>query len=150
MEKVITQKVTEVTKYKASDGKKFDNEWECTYYEEALTAAVDEQLLSTVKNIDATNPCDSQAGDYSACCYYLQNQKEYEAMVRCWFQDNAYDFYIDKPALNHWEFPLWVYISRHEGYGYDVLRAEDYIKWTKDHIRELENMIAQAGVGETI
>lgn len=153
METKTVQKIITETKFVASDGKEFDNEWDCKYYEQKLTADADEQLLNTVKNIDATNPCDSQAGGYSACCYYLQNQKEYEAMVRYWFQDNADDggeFYIDKPTLDHWEFPLWVYISGCGEYGYDVFRAEDYIKWTKEHIRKLENAMAQAGVGETI
>jgi len=147
MEKRVTQKIVTETKFVASDGQEFDAEWKCRNHEADLLRIAAEESLKSVKRICATNPYDSQAWDYYAACYYIQNQKEYEAMIHNFFVENLDDgeeCYLDKPQEDKWKFPLWVYVDCKEDYGYDVFRAEDYINGVKQHIQELENALAKA------
>ena len=145
METRTIQKVIEEKKYIASDGQEFDTEWKCRCHEEDLQVATAEQILKSVKRCGAVNEYDSRP-EYDASCYYIQNKVEYDALVKYWFDENYNDgveFYLDKPEADGWKFPLWVYVSGHEGYGEYVCRAEDYINGVKKHIRELEAAINQ-------
>lgn len=148
MKERMTQKIVTETKYVSTDGKVFDKKRECEAHERDLRYNNATQIESKLKHVNATNGYDSQGLSYDAECYYVHNQEEYDAVLRCWFIDNeddADEFYVDKPQDDNWQFPLWVYISGREDYGYDVYRAEDYIKYIKEHIQTLENALAQSG-----